>query len=665
MNSNGTLLSFAFPFVYFFTSLPLLSLGQDAGISEKECRTYEVIYDSLDSFIDNVRIKSKELNLSFPEYLGRRELKELFVKDTIGKRKLNTEEFREIFHQKGIASGQAIPLPEDLTGSQLQSTVSLPAYPSLKYIPVQFILYADNNGNFPVTEAEVRDAIGAANDNFRRNYVSIRFFLDCPVYYSTCANCWNNPNDVTVGAMFLSHYGSHFSVHVIHNGGAQGSLPWTPLSGSVVIDDQALANGTTLTHEFGHNLGLYHTHRGRDFWQEVPFWGFFFSEIDNHDSGNCYQESVSRTKTQGIGCIGTVGQRKCDVNGDELCDTPASPDLGVPGRFNFPLCDYVWTGKDNWNKPWVPHERNYMGYTGYCRNDFTSGQIGRMISYVPAYSSSSAGYSINYNTPTNSNVICPGNTIDLSIPSSISGSLFAWHIPPGWTVTTSGLNVQPEEEGWMIYSGPSARNITLKAPSTLLQSQTYWIGVNPHGCDVKPADIQIHVGKLQLVSPYAQYCTDSEYTMESSLDATYSFSNYTWNVISGQGTTLPLIKVGTGSTTFTAKYYCGGSGRFTYYQTATLNLTATSGCSGGPPLLLSPPKLVNSVYPNPSDGESIVVLNNKQNVRVTLFHLARGVLDVSEFDIDKFEVLLPDEPGLYFVSIEGENSKETIKIYRN
>ncbi len=641
-----------------FMSGPPSLKGQSRSVEITHCEPFGINPEYEDAFVDIVMERARGMDFDFPYELTRSQIKRRINENISFKNSLNTRQFQKIYQEQRHGYQQQEPGDDTGEFSLARSAISLASNPTMNHIPVKVILYPDQNGNFPLTEAQVLDRIGAVNDDFRRNYVSIRFYLKS-ISYSSCVSCSTGPDIVTIGAMFLAHTGSHFSVHVINTGGSKATYPWTPLPGSSILSVDGWPN--VLTHEFGHSLGLYHTHRGRDFWQEIPLYGFLFTEIDNHDSGNCYQESVSRTKTQGIGCIGTYGQKKCDVNGDELCDTPGSPDLSVGTRLKRAICVYNWTGKDNWNKSWTPSVTNYMAYSGDCRNDFTPGQIGRMISYVPSYATTNGGYQISYTSPTGSNIICPGNTVTLTIPSSVNASLFAWHIPPGWTVLTSGLTPIAEEEGWMVYTGATARSILLRAPSPA-QSETYWIGVNPHGENVKSADIQFHVGVLDLVNPYLQYCTGSQYTMESSLDATYSFSNTSWQVISGQGTTLPVIAAGTGSTTFTARYYCGGSGRGSYYQTETLNLTADPNCSGGtPPNLIT---FVNSAYPNPSDGETYIELSSKMELEVVLYSLMHGVLDISVIDESEFTVSLPDETGLYFLFLDNGSNKEILRIYR-
>src|SRR5690606_6179088 len=119
-----------------------------------------------------------------------------------------------------------------------------------------------------------------------------------------------------------------------------------------------------MAHEIGHALELYHTHQGRQ------------KGKNNGQCGDCYQESVSRTKTQGVGCLFTMGKKKCKVNGDLLCDTEADPyiNYNVNGS-----CMYTGGGTDNWGDAWIPNGNNIMAYTSSsCMNYFSPMQVAKM-----------------------------------------------------------------------------------------------------------------------------------------------------------------------------------------------------------------------------------------------------------------------------------------------
>ncbi|RFS18551.1 M43 family zinc metalloprotease [Emticicia sp. C21] len=129
------------------------------------------------------------------------------------------------------------------------------------------------------------------------------------------------------------------------NGTAYG-IPNTylSLSGGAIA---SLDNTSTLGHEMGHCLGLYHTF---ETWQ-----GTNPENVDR--SGNCLN---------------------CSTAGDVLCDTPADDDGGVDIN-----CNYIGGGTDACNVSYAPMTINMMGY-GHrpCRSVFTTDQRDRMHAFL-------------------------------------------------------------------------------------------------------------------------------------------------------------------------------------------------------------------------------------------------------------------------------------------
>ncbi|MBK6997372.1 MAG: hypothetical protein IPH31_21600 [Lewinellaceae bacterium] len=120
-----------------------------------------------------------------------------------------------------------------------------------------------------------------------------------------------------------------------------------PLSGNRIIfirNSNALT--TTLAHEVGHYFGLYHT----------------FGK-----NNNCTRQDELVTGSN------------CDYSGDDVCDTPASPCLGLTGEVDVATCTYIGTRLDPLGQPYNPMVNNIMDYgPGSCQSTFTDGQIARM-----------------------------------------------------------------------------------------------------------------------------------------------------------------------------------------------------------------------------------------------------------------------------------------------
>lgn len=110
------------------------------------------------------------------------------------------------------------------------------------------------------------------------------------------------------------------------------------------VTNEAAINGSTLAHEVGHNLYLYHTH------------------------GNGIEELVNGSN--------------CSVAGDFLCDTPAEPfnnGNGILGYVFTNTCEYFGTFRDANNQLYNPDTHNFMGYSEpNCTEHFSTLQIQKM-----------------------------------------------------------------------------------------------------------------------------------------------------------------------------------------------------------------------------------------------------------------------------------------------
>ena len=199
----------------------------------------------------------------------------------------------------------------------------------------------------------------------------IRFYLKCKIEQVFDDNFWSIASAEDDQLMKETYHDEWaLNMHVIGSGNTgRGEFPWYSLNASFSV---ASSNIYHIGHEIGHSLGLYHTFESRR------------GGTDNGSEGKCYQEAVSRSKKQGIGCISTVGKKKCDINGDGFCDTEA--DYSTSDDFRSGSCGYTRTKEDKWDDRFTPPTNNIMSYWWFCRDSFTANQFSAMVVYLGVYS---------------------------------------------------------------------------------------------------------------------------------------------------------------------------------------------------------------------------------------------------------------------------------------
>lgn len=255
-------------------------------------------------------------------------------------------------------------------------------------IPIHIYIYRNDAGVGGITDERAERLINLMNTTLRTTGVQIQLYLKNEItrinktsYYEGISSQSQSTN------MFQANNDSNaISIHIIRrnndNFGGRAAFPWnstrynftviTDFNDNTLIPDNRLVN--IMVHELGHTLGLYHTHES----------GRHSFASNNGGASDCFQESVSRTRTQGVGCIGTIGLKKSEVNGDILSDTNADPELSETSVTAG--CAYTGGGTDKWNEAWTPPTTNLMSYSRWnCRNTFTRFQRGLMYIYTQNY----------------------------------------------------------------------------------------------------------------------------------------------------------------------------------------------------------------------------------------------------------------------------------------
>ncbi|MCM2272766.1 MAG: PKD domain-containing protein [candidate division Zixibacteria bacterium] len=208
------------------------------------------------------------------------------------------------------------------------------------------IITLDNGTNASTTPAMIEAQVANLNADYAP--VRIEFEYQYQTHASSAYRSLNEGEFDLMKAAYAVQPDSMLNVFVsyVEPSYSYGTFPWDPqcltVYGGIVMTTGHFSNiQSTLAHEVGHCLGLWHTHHG-------------VSEVN--ECSQCYEKANSPDG---------------DVTGD-LCEdtepTPLSYGCGGPG------------GNDPCNsQPWgLTDPQNYMGYAGEgCWSEFSPQQMGR------------------------------------------------------------------------------------------------------------------------------------------------------------------------------------------------------------------------------------------------------------------------------------------------
>lgn len=265
-------------------------------------------------------------------------------------------------------------------------------------IPIKAHIIRKTDGTGGLLEDDLNAAIANMNSFYANAYME--FFLCDGINYIDDDNFYNFKNSEDEASLtsanningLINIYFTDFIENA--SGSSLCGYAYYPGGADVILMKNSCAvNGSTLPHEVGHFFSLVHTHG---------------------------PTNISLTTE-------LVDGSNCDTDGDEICDTPADPQLST-GNVNI-NCIYTGIETDANGDTFVPDPSNIMSYSRKeCRTLFSTQQFARIYATYRSVRNYFACPSLNVDFTANIPEDCASNlTVDFT-DNSTGATSWQWDI---------------------------------------------------------------------------------------------------------------------------------------------------------------------------------------------------------------------------------------------
>ncbi|MCC5929919.1 MAG: PKD domain-containing protein [Cyclobacteriaceae bacterium] len=283
-------------------------------------------------------------------------------------------------------------------------------------IPVQFYMVARNDGTGVPSYFNPNAVLDRLNTYYRNANMSFFFHQSPVIVNSTNLFDYNSSQERELsGPRNLGGVINIYFTNSITSNGIPlcGYTYFPPSADHVFVAYNCTNNNTTLEHEIGHYFTLFHTHG-----------------------------KTNRGTTDEL-----VNGSNCTTAGDDICDTPADPNL----TNNVSNCAYTGAETDQNGQRFQPDVRNIMSYApSACRDRFSPGQYERIRrgfelgrSYLLFQSDDLVA-----NFTQNKNNVCIGDLVSYEV-NSFGATRWNWEFEGGTPSTSTARrpNIRYNSEG--------------------------------------------------------------------------------------------------------------------------------------------------------------------------------------------------------------------------